>query len=130
MILALKTAGDETELYLLAPDCREVRRASWHSGRQLAEELLGRIQESLQKQGADLHSLTGLVVFRGPGSFTSLRIGIATVNALAYALGVPNVGAKGDGWLQTGQEALVKQSSPQIVTPLYDRGPNVTPPKK
>lgn len=130
MILALKSAGEVTELVLMDVQGRQSARLEWQSGRQLAEQLLGQIEDFLNQNHTGLRELTGLAVFRGPGSFTSLRIGIATVNALAYALAVPNTGAEGESWLAEGIKTLKGQKNPQIITPLYDRGPNVTKPKK
>lgn len=130
MILGLKTAGDETIIVLLQAAGTEAARQHWQSGRQLAEGLLDQILQLLEVNGRQLADLTGLVVFRGPGSFTSLRIGIATVNALAYALAVANAGAEGEDWLQGGLARLAQQTGPQIITPLYDRGPNTTQPKR
>lgn len=130
MILALKTAGAETQIVLFQTDGTETARLNWQSGRQLAEGLLVQISQVLEANGQQLADLSGLVVFRGPGSFTSLRIGIATVNALAYALAIPNVGTKEQDWLRDGLSRLAEQSCPQIITPLYDRGPHTTQPKR
>lgn len=39
-----------------------------------------------------LPKLKGIIVASGPGGFTSLRIGLATANALAFSLQIPIVG--------------------------------------
>lgn len=41
-------------------------------------------------------SLKGIIVVKGPGSFTGLRIGVTTANALGFSLGVPVVGVMGE----------------------------------
>ena len=41
----------------------------------------------------DPAAIEGIVVGRGPGSFTSIRIGLATARTLSLALGVPVAGA-------------------------------------
>ena len=41
----------------------------------------------------DLAAIEGIVVGRGPGSFTSIRIGLATARALSLTLGIPVAGA-------------------------------------
>ncbi len=50
-----------------------------------SEVLPGVIGELLARHGVTLAELEGLAVGLGPGSFTGLRIGLATVKALAYA---------------------------------------------
>jgi tRNA threonylcarbamoyladenosine biosynthesis protein TsaB len=51
-----------------------------------SEVLPGVIGELLARHGVKLQDLEGLAVGLGPGSFTGLRIGLATVKALAYAV--------------------------------------------
>jgi tRNA threonylcarbamoyladenosine biosynthesis protein TsaB len=46
----------------------------------------------LRQGGAQASSLEGLVVGTGPGSFTSLRMGLSAGRALAFALDVPLAG--------------------------------------
>jgi tRNA threonylcarbamoyladenosine biosynthesis protein TsaB len=130
MILALKTASATTTIGLLDMTGQELVSKDWESGRNLAEGLLAQVFDLLRSRQADLSDLSGLIVFRGPGSFTSLRIGITTINALAYALVIPNVGVEGENWLEQGVKLLKSQNNPQIVTPFYDRGPNITKSRK
>jgi N6-L-threonylcarbamoyladenine synthase len=57
-----------------------------------AETLVPRIEEVLGSGGHGLEDVELVVFGRGPGSFTGLRIGLATAKGLALARGVPIVG--------------------------------------
>lgn len=85
MILALNTAQSTHELALLDGDKLLVERR-WVNAKEDVEKLIPTVQEMLDEVGATKKDLTELVVVRGPGSFTSVRVGIAFMNALAEGL--------------------------------------------
>lgn len=85
MILALNTAQSTHELALLDGDKLLVERR-WVNAKEDVEKLIPTVQEMLDEVGATKKDLTELVLVRGPGSFTSVRVGIAFMNALAEGL--------------------------------------------
>ena len=131
MILALKTADRTTQMWLL--DAAESKvgepQVNWESGRQLSEELLGKLTAFVETDGRTFKNLTGLIIFSGPGSFTSLRIGHATMNALGDGLSIPVVGAAGEHWLSEGIKALKKAHIGVPALPEYGAEAHITRPK-
>jgi tRNA threonylcarbamoyladenosine biosynthesis protein TsaB len=57
-----------------------------------AEIVLPLIQAVLDQAKVSLSELNGIAVSIGPGSFTGLRIALATVKGIAYEFGLPVVG--------------------------------------
>jgi len=57
-----------------------------------AVTVLADADELLRENGIERAELTGLVVGIGPGSFTGLRLGLATARGLALALDLPVAG--------------------------------------
>jgi tRNA threonylcarbamoyladenosine biosynthesis protein TsaB len=92
MILILDTATRTPVVAVAATDGTVMAERHWQSRHRHGEELLGRIEEVLAEIGAGRRDLTGVVVGTGPGSFTGLRIGLATAKTIAYALGIPIAG--------------------------------------
>jgi tRNA threonylcarbamoyladenosine biosynthesis protein TsaB len=80
-ILAFDTATSFGAVCALLPG--EERRSTGRAG-----DLLRLVDELVEDRAA----LTGIVVGRGPGSFTSIRIGLAVARSLSFALQIPVAG--------------------------------------
>lgn len=64
--------------------------------------LMRMIREALQLAALELEQIDAMAVSIGPGSFTGLRIGISTVQGLAFAGGKPCVGVSSLETLASG----------------------------
>ncbi len=58
----------------------------------LSSSIISEIERILKKAKISLSALDGFTVGLGPGSFTSLRVGLSTIKAFSFALGKPVVG--------------------------------------
>lgn len=72
--------------------------------RRHAEELTPMIERVLRQASIEIHDLDRLVVDVGPGRFTGLRVGLATVRTLALALAKPVVALTSLETLAAGQD--------------------------
>jgi tRNA threonylcarbamoyladenosine biosynthesis protein TsaB len=126
MILALRTNSPTAELYLY--NVGEVARRIWRADRQLARDLLGEIDTLFGDKS--WRDITGIVVFKGPGSFTGLRIGCTVMNTAAYARTIPIVGTSGDEWIADGLARLSQGENDHIILPDYGAEPRVTRPTR
>lgn len=126
MILTIRTDKPEAEIGLYDADGTQIAAYTWHAHRELADTLLTQIRDLLGAQHKDFADITGVVVFRGPGSFTGLRIGITAANALAYGQSIPITGAMGEDWAQTGVKQLAAHQNDQIVLPEYGAEAHIT----
>jgi tRNA threonylcarbamoyladenosine biosynthesis protein TsaB len=73
---------------LLAARCEALARGH-------GERLFGLLETVLADAGCGYADLGGLVVTRGPGGFTGVRIGLAAARGLALATGLPLAGVTG-----------------------------------
>jgi len=128
MILLLDTSTPTCKLTLVDGD--QQFEAEWEANRDLAKGLLGYIQAQLEAHSKTWKDLTGLAVFKGPGSFTGLRIGITVLNTVAYAQNIPIVGETGDNWKTQANVRLLNGESDTIVLPEYGGEANITLPRK
>ena len=127
--LCLRTDRPEAELAIYTDD-QLVASERWLADRQLAETIHLKLRALLKSVSLDLESIDGLVIFKGPGSFTGLRIGFSTANALAYALNIQIVAEGGTNWQMTGLSRLKASKGEKLVLPEYGRPPHITKPRK
>jgi len=128
MILALRTDSPQAEVYVY-DETGERGRRIWQADRTLARDLLRVCEEVLVEAEGGFEQLSGVVVFEGAGSFTGLRIGATTANAIAYARSLPIVGTRGDDWLAQGRARLKNGENDRTVLPHYGAPPRITTPK-
>ena len=129
MILAVKTDQELAELYLCKNN-KVIDSYKWPAHRQLADTIHLKIQEILSNNDINFSQISGLVVYKGPGSFTGLRIGITVLNTIAYILNVPIVASSGSSWLKNGLSDLSNGDNDKVATPYYGGNANITTPKK
>ncbi|HHO58329.1 MAG TPA: tRNA (adenosine(37)-N6)-threonylcarbamoyltransferase complex dimerization subunit type 1 TsaB, partial [Oceanithermus profundus] len=86
-VLAIDTATPYLVLGTLDAE-RTLRR-----GRRHAETLIADLEAFLAGVGLEPGQLELIVVGEGPGSYTGIRVAVATAMGLARGLGVPVVGA-------------------------------------
>ena len=91
LILALDTTTRSASC-ALAREGVVVREDAIDSSRQLAVQLPDALEALLALADAELREIDAFAVATGPGSFTGLRIGIATMQGLAFAQEKPLIG--------------------------------------
>jgi tRNA threonylcarbamoyladenosine biosynthesis protein TsaB len=89
--LTIDTASDVASVALSREGVLEVE-LTWRCPRNHSRELLPAVEYLMQRSGVDKGELTAVFVCIGPGSYTGLRVGIASAKGLAFALGLPIVG--------------------------------------
>ncbi len=110
-LLAIETATESCSVALAIDG--QVRERAALAPRGHADHLLPWISELLAAGGVALSDLDALVFGRGPGSFTSLRIGIGVTQGLAWGADIPVVPVS--SLLSTAQVAAGKGVKSAIV---------------
>ncbi|HYM82910.1 MAG TPA: tRNA (adenosine(37)-N6)-threonylcarbamoyltransferase complex dimerization subunit type 1 TsaB [Candidatus Dormibacteraeota bacterium] len=91
-LLAIDTSTSLAVVALGSPDALPLAEDRWEAGYRHGEELLARIDASLDRAGMRVGDVGAIVVGLGPGAFTGLRVGLATAKGLGLALDRPVVG--------------------------------------
>jgi len=128
IILTVRTDKPEAEIGMYK-DSEQLAYVTWHAHRALAETLHDKIRNLLGGQQLELKDVGGIICFKGPGSFTGLRIGLTVANALSYSLKIPIIGTTGKQWIEDGIEQLLNSENEKIVLPEYGADVHITLPK-
>lgn len=91
-ILAIDTAASLCAACVYDTQAGELGRSVLDLGKGHAEHLMGVIDTALTNAGIAMDGLDAVAVSVGPGSFTGVRVGVATARGLALALGKPAIG--------------------------------------
>ena len=106
----------------------------------------GKIEKLRNKEiKGGIKSLRGIIVVKGPGSFTALRIGLTTANVMAFTLDIPIVGVMDGEFDKIVSEGMKKLrgsieaphplkvlagqgrlNQPKYIMPEYGMEPNIT----
>lgn len=84
MFLAINTASSETQIALLNQGHELIAEQKWLSQNNEAEKLMPEINQLCQDQGVELKKIKEVLVIRGPGSFTGLRVGVTVANTIRF----------------------------------------------
>lgn len=91
LILACDTSGPAVSTALYQDGSMRVELTR-EIGLRHARTFVPQIEETLCLGGRTLADVDVLAAVNGPGSYTGLRIGLAAVQAMAYASGIPAIG--------------------------------------
>lgn len=123
IILTIRTDKPEAEIGLYN-DHKQIDYMTWQAHKHLAETIHQKLQEITH-----LQDIEGIVIYKGPGSFTGLRIGLSVANALAYSQGIPIIAAT-DDWIEQGIKQLLEGKNDKVALPDYGAPVHITQQKK
>lgn len=125
-LLAFETSAHTASVAVVTLD-GVLGEITMNTGHTHSEKLMPAMEALLNQLDLELGHLQGLVVASGPGSFTGIRIGVATVKGLAHGAGLPVIPVstlEGLAWNLAGFGGLVcpimDARRDQVYTALFD----------
>jgi len=117
-ILGIDTATPFLALGVVEED-KVLSELRFNAGQTHAQILIPSIDKVLKEASLKLKELDGIAISIGPGSFTGLRIGLATAKGLCFASGKPLISVPTlDGLVYS------QRSSPYPLVPILDAKKN------
>lgn len=129
LVLTIRTDKPGAEIGLYENNT-QIAYETWQAHRQLAETIHNKLEKMLHSHNKELKNIDGVVVYKGPGSFTGIRIGASVAGALAYSLGIPIIGINGESWQVSGAQRLQDGADDMVVQLEYGSAAITTLPKK
>lgn len=128
MILAIDTSTQWMGLALF-DGWQILYEKIWHTTRRHTVELVPAIQTAMAETGLEISSIKAVGIALGPGSFTSLRIGLAVAKGLALAqripvIGIPSLDITANGLFLTDKPmlAVLKVGRGRLAVQRYQPG--------
>ena len=106
----------ETASVCLAKDAVAVKLLINENQRDHASWIHNAIHLALQDSGCLITELEAVAVSNGPGSYTGLRVGLATAKGLCYGLGIPLITISTLKMMATA----VKHKASDLICPMID----------
>lgn len=127
LTLAIDTASEIKSIALFTKKAEQrlglMYKFSWKGNADETKKLLPAILSILRRSKKTFKDLKRIIVVRGPGQFSALRIGVTVANVLANTLRIPLFSV---GKLSKSCFNLKRES---VVTPKYNKPPHITMPK-
>ncbi len=117
MILFIDTSDQAKVIIALKQGQVVLAQKKFLAPKRQAEKLLPAINLLLRGMKKKLTDLKGIEVADSGSSFTALRIGVLTANALGFALNIPVKAAS--------QAKTLSRNKIKVVAPKYDKMPNI-----
>ncbi len=132
-LLAIESSGAIASAAIWA-DGETKAEFSLNDGKTHSEKLVPLIERALSELALDIRAMDAVAVSVGPGSFSGLRIGVATANAIAYAncipvIETPTLLALARGATSANILALLDARNERAYAAYYDRGAPVWGPE-
>ncbi len=115
MILYINTSLVDSLEVSLKKDDKLILKKQIKAKKKQAEKLLLSIDKLLKSSNVKLKDIKEIRVYNYGGTFTGLRIGVLTANALAYSLQIPVNSA------ETKEQKNKKFSSKKLVKANYEK---------
>ena len=123
ILLAVDTSTPQIGLSLYDGD-QVLAESLWTSKARHTVELAPAVAELIEHAGIKIEQIDALGVAIGPGSFTSLRVGLSFIKGLAFSRSLPTIGIKTldivaasqSGWIQAINHAPGRSDSQPPLT--------------
>ncbi|HLZ29798.1 MAG TPA: tRNA (adenosine(37)-N6)-threonylcarbamoyltransferase complex dimerization subunit type 1 TsaB [Chloroflexota bacterium] len=107
LLLALDTSTSTASVALFDGQ-RVLSETTWRAGREHSTRVLLEVQAALARVSLAPESLTGVVVARGPGSFTGVRVALSLAMGISAGLSLPV-------WGVSSLDALAHAADEEVV---------------
>jgi tRNA threonylcarbamoyladenosine biosynthesis protein TsaB len=135
LLLALDTSTRTASVALFDGE-HVLSETTWQAGREHSTRLLVEVDAAFERIGRTPTELTGLVVARGPGSFTGVRVALSLAKGMAAGLSIPlwgssslDVLALAAGEVDLPVRVVLEAGRGRYATALYLHGQSTQDPR-